>query len=153
MQLFLQRATSQACNSQTFRSLCRREGDGEYMNLVVSEIGDEVSYIGHSCFVANLASVGKSSGQESKRPQKGKVCWHDSLISRQACTVCPSQTVTVFLTTGDEKGCGLFLLAGPEQIVADVASRSVWGPLLNHYRRSGCDFSLTNRRNSARFCP
>ncbi len=39
------------------------------------------------------------------------------------------QSVTIFLSTGDDKGAGMFVVAGTEQLIADIGSK--WVDIVN----------------------
>lgn len=76
----------------------RKEGDNEFMNIIANEINTEVRLLA-DCFT---------------------LAWYTfSLNTRFICR----QETLVFLTVGEEKGPGLFLLAGPSGPVSELGPR------------------------------
>lgn len=74
----------------------RKEGDNEFMNIIANEINTQVR-LEPRCLVPGS--------------------WLD--IEQLNCVFLFQETL-VFLTVGEEKGPGLFVLAGPSELVAKL---------------------------------
>uniref|UniRef100_A0A9J7YH87 Alanyl-tRNA synthetase domain containing 1 n=2 Tax=Cyprinus carpio TaxID=7962 RepID=A0A9J7YH87_CYPCA len=91
-----------------FFSLHNKDGDNEFMNIIANEIGFQVKHIFFLIEQNVFALLFPDSGDWS--------------VVYTLIAVFVQDTV-IFLTVGEEKGAGLFLLAGPENIVTEVGPR------------------------------
>uniref|UniRef100_A0A673FWQ9 Alanyl-tRNA editing protein Aarsd1-like n=1 Tax=Sinocyclocheilus rhinocerous TaxID=307959 RepID=A0A673FWQ9_9TELE len=74
-----------------------------------------------------MTQIDKNSKVQSKLPKNKPCCFHSKDGDNEFMNIIANeigfQDTVIFLTVGEEKGAGLFLLAGPENIVTEVGPR------------------------------
>lgn len=82
----------------------RKEGDLEFMNIIVQQVANPVSAL-----LPDLISALKNRWMK----QTNLILYVTYFSQEKIC----------FLTVGDEKGAGLFLLSGPEIFIKEVGPK------------------------------
>uniref|UniRef100_A0A671S794 Alanyl-tRNA editing protein Aarsd1 n=1 Tax=Sinocyclocheilus anshuiensis TaxID=1608454 RepID=A0A671S794_9TELE len=79
------------------------------------------------CVSLLVTQIDKNSKVKSKLPKNKPCCFHSKDGDNEFMNIIANeigfQDTVIFLTVGEEKGAGLFLLAGPENIVTEVGPR------------------------------